>query len=256
MKFRVRRDRVSVLAGPHVGLIRGLLWSCSFGAAILLQPDVASGEGSGPDVKASVSSCEQAAIAAVQSRYQSLRDLRVRFTQTRRATSFGQAMEPVPAKGVAEFAKPGRMRWAYESPEPSLLVSDGTTIWLYDPAHAEAQRFTTTGDYFGVAGVHFLIGEGELVADFDVRSHRCDDSEAMLELVPKVPSSYEKLWIRVDPSTGDLLESRIGDLLGNVTAVQFSEIEVNLDPDPLRFQFDPPDGVRVIDVDAQGAGTP
>ena len=39
--------------------------------------------------------------------------------------------------GAVEFAKPGKMRWSYEAPEPSLVVSDGETLWIYDPTRDE-----------------------------------------------------------------------------------------------------------------------
>jgi len=50
-------------------------------------------------------------------------------------------------RGRVVFAKPGRMRWVYESPEPSLVVSDGETLWIYDPAAREAQRLPVTQGY-------------------------------------------------------------------------------------------------------------
>src|SRR6202030_2954421 len=42
--------------------------------------------------------------------------------------------------GVAYFAKPGKMRWEYESPEPNLYVVDGKWSWFYVPADHTVTR--------------------------------------------------------------------------------------------------------------------
>ena len=34
---------------------------------------------------------------------------------------------------------PGKMRWEYEEPDPSLLISDGITIWMYLPEDQQVQ---------------------------------------------------------------------------------------------------------------------
>ncbi len=44
------------------------------------------------------------------------------------------------------------------------------------------------------------------------------------------------------------MRTRIVDLLGNETTVDFSDIEVNQTPDASTFEFDPPAGVNVIDL--------
>ena len=50
--------------------------------------------------------------------------------------------------------KPGRMRWDYEKPEKKLMVSDGSTLWVYEP---EDEQAATQNQWDG--RVH--AGEGE-----------------------------------------------------------------------------------------------
>jgi outer membrane lipoprotein-sorting protein len=55
--------------------------------------------------------------------------------------------------------------------------------------------------------------------------------------------------VLLNPTTGDLLRTTVFFVLGNVTEVAFSNIEVNRDPGPDVFRLDLPADVRVIELD-------
>ncbi len=198
--------------------------------------------------------CIESTVAAIQRRYGAVRDLRSRFVQETRSVALGGPGAVSVSSGTVTFAKPGRMRWSYEEPEPSLLVSDGRWLWIYDPANREAQRFAVADGYLSGAAIQFLLGEGDIPRDFRVSAESCAGEVIDLELVPREAATYEKLRVRVDRNSGELLETTLVDLLGNVTRVAFHETQVNLDPAPELFRFDPPPGVRLIEVEPTGAG--
>jgi outer membrane lipoprotein carrier protein len=199
---------------------------------------------------AAMASCRSGAIAAIQRRYESVRDLRARFTQTTRPASLGGRPAPeTRSSGQLAMAKPSRIRWSYEEPEPSLVVSDGKTLWIYDPEFGEAQRLPVDGGFLSGAALQFLLGRGEIERDFEVKALACDASQVELEMKPRESTSYEKLVLTANPRSGDVSGTRIVDLLGNVTSVEFSKLEVNVNPPPELFRFDPPEGVRVIDLE-------
>ena len=54
--------------------------------------------------------------------------------------------------------------------------------------------------------------------------------------------------MNVDPNTGDMRETEVTDLFGNVTRVRFDEIQVNTAPADDTFRFTAPEGVEVIDL--------
>jgi outer membrane lipoprotein carrier protein len=220
---------------PHAICALALAWPA-------LGPAAARGAGG------EASACALAAVAAMQKRYESVRDLRARFEQTTRSVSLSGPGAVSTARGRVVFAKPGRMRWAYEEPEPSLVVSDGEWLWLYDPAHGEAQRYPVGEGFLSAAAIQFLLGEGDLLRDFRVEALACDGNEAHLELVPRRPASYERMRVRADPARGDLRETEVVDLLGNLTRVRFLDVEVDTGPDPGLFRFEAPEGVEIIDV--------
>jgi outer membrane lipoprotein carrier protein len=193
--------------------------------------------------------CRKHAVGAIQRRYESIRDLRARFVQTTRPASVGdRASESTTSRGSVVVAKPSRMRWSYESPEPSLVVSDGKTLWIYDPAFAEAQRLPADGAFFSGAALQFLLGRGDMEREFAIRLVSCQEKSVELELTPREPTSYEKIFLVANPGTGDVSRTRIDDLLGNSTVVEFSDLQVNLDPAADLFRFEPPANVRVIDL--------
>jgi len=197
-------------------------------------------------------SCRDAAVTALQQRYESAKDLRADIVQTTRSVALGAAAsEQMTSKGTVVFAKPGKMRWSYEEPEPSLVVSDGKTLWIYDPTFREAQKFPATEGYLSGAAIQFLLGEGAIERDFEISALRCEAAIAELRLQPRKPSSYEKLHIVVNPQTGDLLKTTVFFVLGNVTEVAFFNMELNADPAESLFRFDPPADVRVIELDEQ-----
>ena len=224
------------------------------GAALLISMSATAQDSADvkPDDAANASSakaCAEEVAAAMQRRYKGVRDLAARFVQTSRAVSFGGApSEPLVSTGHMVLAKPGKMRWSYEEPTENLLISDGESIWTFDPAFGEAQRLPVAQGFLTGAASQFLLGEGDMQRDFLVTAVSCEPGSAEIELVPRKPASYERLFLVASPTTGDIRRSKVVDLLGNVTTIEFSELQVNRDPAPEVFRFVPPEGVKVIEI--------
>jgi outer membrane lipoprotein carrier protein len=199
--------------------------------------------------------CLDRAVDALQARYEKVSDLRASFVQTTRPAWSGTIEpDPVTTRGTMVVAKPARMRWAYDPPDESLVVSDGKSLWIYDPGFGEAQRLPVGEGYLSGAAVQFLLGEGDLRRDFQIELVSCDERSAELALTPREPATYEKLSVQVDPGSGELSRTRVHDLLGNVTEVELRNLETNVDPDPALFTFVAPEGVSVIELEAAPAG--
>jgi outer membrane lipoprotein carrier protein len=194
--------------------------------------------------------------ARVQARYDGIRDLTADFEQQSRSASFGgqPLMDGDIKRGQVVFAKPGRMRWRYAEPEPSLVVSDGTTMWIHDVEGGTATRLEVTAGFLSGAALQFLLGDGKLLDTFEVEADRCDAARVDLRLRPLEDASYERLGLVADPKTGDILETSVVDLFGNVTVIRFSGMEVDESPPDETFTFDPPEGVELIDYAAEAAG--
>ena len=153
-------------------------------------------------------------------------------------------------------AKPAKMRWVYEEPDESVVVSDGESLWIYDPAFKEAQRLPVGEGFLSGVAVQFLLGEGDLRRDFAIALIACDEGSAELELTPRTPASYEKLRIVAEPDTGSVVRTQIVDLFGNVTVLELSQLEINVNPDPALFRFVAPEGVAVVEIEPAGGVRP
>ena len=195
-------------------------------------------------------SCAREAAQAIQTRYDDVRDITARFEQTTRSVMLGQATlgEAAPYRGVVVFAKPGRMRWSYEEPERSTMVTDGKTLWLYDESAAEVQRLPVEAEYLTGAALQFLLGDGVLLEEFEVSAKRCGDDTVELLLVPRKESSYLSLGLEARTQSHEIVATTVEDLFGNVTHIAFSDLQLNTDPAPATFLFVVPDGVGVIDL--------
>jgi len=78
---------------------------------------------------AQAQACDTALLAKAQSAYQALAGFQGEFKQEDTETS-GRVLT---ASGKIAYRKPGQMRWEYAAPNEQLLVTDGSTVWLYDP---------------------------------------------------------------------------------------------------------------------------
>jgi len=237
----VRRSTARRLPAPPA-LLAALL------VAVAAPVAAAEGAGAGSD-------CAARVAGAVQARYAEVEDLRARFRQETRSVALGGTGGGASAsRGTVVFAKPGRMRWSYEAPEESLVVSDGEVLWLWDPKLGEAQRLPVGEAYLSAAAIQFLLGEGDLRQQFRVRALECGEEEATLELVPREDATYEKLRLTADPKTGFVQESVVFDLFGNETRVAFEDVRVNTDPPAELFTFEPPEDARVIELERAPEG--
>jgi outer membrane lipoprotein carrier protein len=190
--------------------------------------------------------CAREIAARVQARYDGVQDLEARFSQRSQSVALGGAAQAFEASGVALFAKPGKMRWTYEQPEPSLVVSDGQTLWIFDPAAREVQEFPVGAGFLSGTAVQFLLGEGRILEAFDVRTEQCTGETVRLLLRPHEDATYEFLELVVAPTTGDVRGTAVVDLFGNRTDVTFESLLIDRKPDAARFRFEAEPGVRVL----------
>lgn len=233
---------------------RHLLAVAAFLAGLASGGSAAGGDPETPQPTAEPGSpegCAEGVAARVQAYYDGVRDLRAGFRQSTRSAVFGGASGlEQPAAGTVEFAKPGRMRWIYTEPEPSEVVSDGSTLWIYDPIAREVQVLQVGEAFLSAAAIQFLLGSGRILETFRVAADDCEAASVYLVLTPLQASSYERLEMEVDRDSGVIARTVVLDVLGNRTEVAFDDVAVNQDPEPARFVFQVPEGVRELRLDA------
>jgi outer membrane lipoprotein carrier protein len=185
-------------------------------------------------------------VARIQKFYDSTRDLHARFDQVLESGIGGKKK----ASGDVWLKKPGKMRWDYAKPERKLMLSDGQTLWVYEPEDEQAFKQDLRSSTLPLS-VSFLLGQGKLGDEFIISVVHVDGvgqaGDTVLKLVPKVATTaYRYLLFVVDPKTGLVKETLIYDQQGGTNRLTFSSVETNRGVDDGKFKFSAPAGTKVI----------
>jgi outer membrane lipoprotein carrier protein len=189
--------------------------------------------------------CERELMERVQRAYQAITSFSGKFAQTDRSVD----KEERKAQGRIAYQKAGKMRWDYDPPNEQLVVTDGRTVWLFDPLleNVTVQKLERVTQGTPLA---FLLGVGNLVGDFDCRAFTRQppkDGLTYLELVPRkeIPT-LSFIQIGVTRSGSELQSLRILDKQGNEREIRFSGLRQSVSFEPGFFSFTITDGMEVI----------
>ena len=146
--------------------------------------------------------------------------------------------------GTMTFARPGRIRWAYEKPYEQLIVGDGNKLWVYDKDLNQV-TVKAMGQAIGGSPAALLAGSNDIEKDFRISASGMKDGLDWLEAIPRSgESTFQKVRMGFGKSGLEAME--LLDGFGQLTVVRFSGIERNPKLSPELFQFAPPKGADVI----------
>ncbi|MBF0451631.1 MAG: outer membrane lipoprotein carrier protein LolA [Candidatus Magnetomorum sp.] len=191
-------------------------------------------------------------LTAIENRYQ-----KASFTADFVQESTLKAMDMTDAaQGYAKFKWPGMMHWTYEKPENQLIITNGDDLWIYRPSDHQVM-VGKSPDYFGKGkGGSFLTDIGLLRSSFDISlatdSHapKTNDSSQVILLIPhKKHPDFEKLYLVVNPKTGDIIELITLNAYEDRTRIQFKNVKFNQTITDESFTFSIPDGTDVVQLE-------
>ena len=187
-----------------------------------------------------------ALAAAIQKKYDTIRDFSARFTQVYEG---GTLRRRVVDRGTLQVKKPGRIRWGYETPEEKLFVSDGRQFYSYIPADKKGYvRAVPAGDEAGTA-LLFLAGRGRLTRDFTVAAADASYGGQEVWAVKLVPRraerDYDWLVLVVDRSSFRIRQLVAGDPQGGRSTFTLTDFKENPGLSDKIFAFQFPRGVDV-----------
>ncbi len=184
-------------------------------------------------------------VTKLQARYDSTAGFRADFRQEVESATLGQK---VAARGHVYFRKPGRMRWEFVEPE-QLMVSDGKTFWLYQPAEKQVLKTPFQSAFQSNTPVSFLLGIGRIDQDFTASlTKETQETYSLRLLAKKDPEAIGSLDLEVTTKTFDIIQATITDPLGNTTRLWFSNIDRKAPLTDELFLFTIPSGVDVVDA--------
>lgn len=185
---------------------------------------------------------------AFESHYHNVRTLSGYFLE--KYTSGGSGL--VVESGTVYFAKPGRMRWDYDSPEKKMFLVDGKNVWYYVPADHTASRTSVKQSTDWRTPLALLAGKvnlGRLCGGLSLGdAGKLDPGDKVLVCKPRKEDQ--------NAFTQVLLELNAQKQLVRLDIQQAGDVEMDFhfggwhENAPIaasKFQFEPPPGVAIVD---------
>jgi outer membrane lipoprotein carrier protein len=176
------------------------------------------------------------------------------FSATFTQKSYLAAMQMTEeASGSAVFKKPGKMKWTYDTPEKQLIITDGTTLWIYRPE--DSQVMTGKPDSYLADGKGgSLLSDIKMIRKkFDVSySGKNANGDHELKLVPKeLTGTLTKAGLVVSASSYEIMKIIYENENDDRTELNFRDIKFGLNPPDADFVFKIPEGVHKLKLGAQ-----
>ncbi|MGD0304678.1 MAG: outer membrane lipoprotein carrier protein LolA [Candidatus Acidiferrales bacterium] len=193
---------------------------------------------------------------AIETRYHNAKTLQAQFFERYTDGNGGVLAE----SGTVYFSRPSRMRWEYKSPEDKLFLVDGTNVWFYVPADKTASRAQVKESSDWRTPLALLTGKvdfGRLCKSIDIvdpaKAQNAEDKpfapeNTVLRCVPQngAEDQVREVLLESDPSAH--LARVVIRQPGNLeTEFRFGNWQENIAISELKFHFDPPPGVAIVD---------
>jgi outer membrane lipoprotein carrier protein len=180
----------------------------------------------------------------VDNHYNNLTSLQARYTERYQGMGLDRS-----ETGTLTLKKPGRMRWAYDSPAGKVFVLDGHDAISYTPGDAQATRIPAKQLDDLRSPLRFLLGHTELQKELDNLSVLPANNQPGLYDLSGVPKGMQqrvhRLTLTVDHE-GAIHGMRIEETDGAVTTFTFTGLRENIPTAASDFDFTPPAGVTIV----------
>ena len=152
--------------------------------------------------------------------------------------------------GTVSFRKPGRMRWEFDDPEKQTIVSDGETLYSYDPDLNQVVETPLKQALKSSSATSFLLGIGNINRDFKAAFAHPATPTGLVDLILDAKSGGYVIQVGLDPKGYNLMTLTLTDQLGDVTRIDFSDIHDNVELSDSTFAFKTPAGADVVTAPA------
>jgi outer membrane lipoprotein carrier protein len=187
-------------------------------------------------------------VSQVQTFYNQTTTFKSDFEQTFLVKAYNITKK---SHGSVVFQKPGKMDWSYVEPAGNRVVSDGTTLNVYEANNQQLYKQPVSASQYPAA-LSFLTGQGQLSSSFDFELR---DGAGPLGFpggyvligTPKTPTAaYQKVLFYVDKQTMQIRSVLILDSQNNRNRFDFLNPRVNEPVDPNQFVFVAPPNTTIV----------
>ena len=192
----------------------------------------------------------QQIVSEVQRTYKDVAAIQADFTQTVSSPTLGEQVQ----KGRLQLKRPQKARWEFTEPQTSAMITDGSTMWVWDP---RANQVIVSRDLSGGGGgggdmMSLLTDLSQLERFFQVeQSPTPAAGRHVLRLKPRDASlqqQFQSLELVLEVGTMGLKQLTLVDAFGATTRLEFAAVRLNPELPDGQFSFQVPAGATVIDA--------
>jgi len=189
--------------------------------------------------------CSQLQAGGSQEDIQGLRELLQPITSlsaqfTQRITD-AEGFQLDSSVGLFEVAQPARLRWHVVEPLPQQIISDGTTLWIYDPDLEQVIIQPFNQDIAATPAILFSGDLDQLDSAYFVR----EESPGLFTLTPERAGSLFNN-MQIEFVNRRPVSIALTDNLEQTTKITFTELQINPAISADRFVFEIPVNIDVI----------
>ena len=146
------------------------------------------------------------------------------------------------SEGLFEVAQPNKLRWIVKHPMPQQVISDGITLWVYDPDLEQVIIQPFDEDIAATPAILFSGDLDSLDSDYFVEQL----AEGSFLLTPEEEGSlFRSTEIQFDGAKPSFIV--LTDTLGQITRISFTGLKLNPPISADQFVFKIPQGIDIID---------
>ncbi|WP_291623917.1 outer membrane lipoprotein chaperone LolA [Colwellia sp.] len=170
----------------------------------------------------------------------------------------GQGQVLQEGSGTLAISKPNLVNWQTITPDETLIVSDGNTLWFYDPFIEQASAYSLAKSIHNTPILLLTSDEPQLWQQYDVSQESNVEAGMRFIVTPKDKNSQIKqltlsfshsnsVSADVGAIDSQLTEFSFKDATGQISQINLSHFNSKDKPDASLFTFTLPQGVRLED---------
>lgn len=144
--------------------------------------------------------------------------------------------------GNIQVAKPNKIYWQTTQPEDTLIVSDGVTLWFYDPFIEQASAYSLQASIANTPILLILNEDPAIWSQYNIV--KLSSNQFQINALDE-QSQVKTLVIGFDKE--EIASLIITDATGQQSFITLTQRKNNIIPDENLFNFIVPDGVSIDD---------
>ncbi len=154
--------------------------------------------------------------------------------------------------GTLAISKPNLVNWQTITPDETLIVSDGNTLWFYDPFIEQASAYSLANSIHNTPILLLTSDEPQLWQQYTViEQNDVGKSGLRYVVMPKDENSQiKKLTLSFSETKSNdiqLSEFSFQDATGQISQISLNNFNSTVKPQASLFTFSLPEGVRLED---------